>query len=75
MKLRHIIILFLPFYIFPQKTTISGKVIDRLQTPLVYANILAIPENENEAVTFAITLDDGSYKLGLSKNQTYRLPI
>jgi hypothetical protein len=51
-----------------QQIKVSGKVIDTLQTPLAYANILAIPENDNEDLRIAITEDNGSYKLDLSKN-------
>jgi hypothetical protein len=58
-----------------QQVKVSGKITDTLQNPLAYANILAIPENDNEAVRFAITEDNGSYKLGLSKNQTYNITV
>ena len=44
---------------------INGKVSDTLQNPLPYANILAIPDNDNQEVKFAITENDCSYKLGL----------
>ncbi|SFZ90017.1 hypothetical protein SAMN05428642_101694 [Flaviramulus basaltis] len=42
------------FSSFAQQVVISGKVTDTLQTPLGYANILDIPENDNEEVAFAI---------------------
>jgi uncharacterized membrane-anchored protein YitT (DUF2179 family) len=54
--------LFLSKPVYAQQIKVSGKVIDTLQTPLAYANILAIPDNDNEAVRFAITEDNGSYK-------------
>ena len=74
------IILFFYFFCknnlcYAQKIVVSGKVTDTLQTPLSYVNILAIPENDNEAVTFAITQENGTYKLGLSKNQTYNVTV
>lgn len=61
------------FYSYAQQVKVSGKVSDTLQNPLAYANILAIPESDNEDIRFAITDDYGSYNLGLSKNQTYKV--
>ncbi|OBX22509.1 outer membrane receptor protein involved in Fe transport [Gelidibacter algens] len=63
------------FSSYAQQIKVSGKVTDTLQNPLAYANILAIPKNDNEDVKFAITEENGSYKLGLSKNQTYNLTV
>ena len=54
-----------------QTITLQGKVSDSLQQPLQYANILAVPVADNIDVTFAITNQDGNYKLKLEKNQTY----
>src|SRR5690625_7281799 len=54
---------------------VSGKVTDSLQNPLAHANVLAMPEADHESVRFAITENNGSYKLGLSKNQTYTLTV
>lgn len=58
-----------------QQVKVSGKVTDSIQSPLAYANILAIPESDNESVRFAITEDNGNYNLGLSKNQTYTITV
>lgn len=58
-----------------QQVLIAGKITDTLQIPLSYANILAIPKADNQEVKFAITENDGSYKLGLAKNQTYELTV
>ncbi|WP_296383191.1 carboxypeptidase-like regulatory domain-containing protein [Winogradskyella sp.] len=60
---------------FSQSIIYSGKVTDSLKKHLPYANILAIPESDNQEVKFAITEKDGSYKLGLLKNQTYELTV
>jgi len=57
------------FQINAQEIVVIGKITDTLQNPLVYANILAIPKVNNQDVKFAITEKDGSYKLGLAKNQ------
>ncbi|WP_179333746.1 TonB-dependent receptor [Winogradskyella costae] len=53
----------------------SGKVTDTIQNPLPYANILAIPAADDQEIRFAITEKDGSYKIGLEKNQTYELTV
>jgi len=58
-----------------QQIQISGKVTDTTQNPLPYANILAIPEANDEDIRFAITETNGSYKLGLVKNQTYKIKV
>lgn len=60
---------------FAQMVTVSGKVTDTLKKPLGYANILAIPESDDHAITYAITLDDGNYKLSLAKNQVYKVTV
>lgn len=54
---------------------VSGKVTDSLQNPLAYANILAMPESKEETVRFAVTESNGSYELGLAKNQNYTLTV
>lgn len=70
------ILLFLAgFSSYSQTIIVSGKVTDTLQNPLAYANLLAIPESDNEEVRFAVTEDNGTYKLGLSKNQTYKVTV
>jgi hypothetical protein len=53
---------------YAQQILVSGKVTDSIQTPLAYANILAIPKADNQDIKFAITETDGSYELGLTKN-------
>lgn len=74
-EILKILLLTAGFSSYAQQLKVSGKVSDSLQTPLAYANILAIPQNDNEAVKFAITEENGSYKLGLSKNQTYNVTV
>ncbi len=75
LTLFYFIILLLANSIFAQNIQIQGKVTDSLQNPLPYANILAIPNVEDLEVRFAITEQDGSYKLGLVKQQTYELTV
>ncbi|WP_296311566.1 carboxypeptidase-like regulatory domain-containing protein, partial [Winogradskyella sp. UBA3174] len=62
-------------YGFAQQTLVQGKVTDSIQNPLPYANILAIPQANDQDVKFAISENDGSYKLGLVKNQTYEITV
>lgn len=70
-----ILLLFTCFSTYSQNTIVKGNVKDTLQNPLPYANILAIPSSDDQDVKFAITENDGSYKLGLVKNQTYELTV
>ncbi|MFK7832884.1 MAG: carboxypeptidase-like regulatory domain-containing protein [Winogradskyella sp.] len=58
-----------------QQILVLGKVSDTLQNPLAYANILALPQADDQDIKFAITEKDGSYKLGLAKNQTYEITV
>ena len=58
-----------------QQSKVFGKVTDSLKNHLPYANILAIPQAEDQEIKFAITEKDGSYKLSLTKNQTYELTV
>jgi hypothetical protein len=65
----------LSFQLHPQQIIVLGKITDSIQNPLPYANILAIPQANDQDVKFAISETDGSYKLGLSKNQSYELTV
>ena len=69
------IFLFISIFSYAQQVVVSGKVTDTLQNSLGYANILAIPESNTEDIRFAITEDNGNYKLGLSKNQSYKVTV
>lgn len=60
---------------FAQRTTLKGTVTDSLQKPLLYANILAFPDNDDEETAFAITDEKGNYILHLQKNVPYQLQI
>lgn len=73
--LRLILLLLVGFSSYAQTVVVSGKVTDSINNPLSYANILAIPESDSEEVRFAITEENGNYKLGLSRNQTYDITV
>jgi len=46
-----------------QKITLSGVVKDSLQNPLPYANVIAKPKDIAKNLQFAITDNNGYYKL------------
>jgi hypothetical protein len=55
---------------FSQKITLTGKVKDSLQNPLPYANVIAKPKDVSKNLQFAITDNEGYYKLLLEKGDT-----
>jgi uncharacterized lipoprotein YajG len=67
-----ILLILAGFSSYSQQITVSGKVTDTLQNPLAYANILAIPENDNEAVTFAISQEKNTNNLKETQNFTVK---
>ena len=72
------IIFYIFFYGFianAQQITLSGFVKDSLQNPLPYANVLAKPKDVSKNLKFAITDDEGFYKLKLKKGDTLTLSI
>lgn len=58
-----------------QEITLSGFVKDSLQNPLPYANVLATPKDVSKNLKFAITDDEGYYKLKLKKGDTLTVSI
>lgn len=58
-----------------QEVQLKGEVFDSLQNPLPYTNIIATPLSENQEITFAITDEQGRYKLKLPKATTHHLEI
>ncbi len=58
-----------------QQFLVQGKITDSLENPLPYANILAMPKADGQSMKFAITENNGTYKLNLVKNQIYELTI
>lgn len=53
----------------------SGKVTDTLGTPLELANIILIDSESNTLETFAMSDNQGVYKLNLKKNNNYNLQV
>lgn len=58
-----------------QTITLKGSVKDSLQNPLTYANVIAKPLDKTKNLKFAITDNDGLYRLELTKNQQYTISI
>jgi len=63
------------FYLSSQAQTLEGKVLDTLNKPLEYANVLAIPSSEKLDIRFSITDQTGNYKLILAKDSLYNIEI
>ncbi|WP_456376134.1 carboxypeptidase-like regulatory domain-containing protein [Lutibacter sp.] len=56
-----------------QTIVIKGTVKDSLQKPLTYANVIAKPQNSTINLSFAITDEQGRFKLELKKGETYTI--
>jgi len=55
------------FPISAQKVILKGFVKDSLQNPLLYANVIAKPKDVSKNLQYAITDDEGYYRLELNK--------
>ncbi len=60
---------------YSQSLNVKGIITDTLQNPLVYANILAVPNSNSEEIRFAISNEKGNYKLELSANRIYEISV
>ena len=76
-KIPILLVLTAGFFSFcdAQNIVVQGKVTDSLQTPLSYANIIAVPESDDLDIKFAITDNQGNYKLALVNNEPYELTV
>jgi hypothetical protein len=63
------------FFSVLAQVTLKGKVTDTLQSPLEYANVLAIPQTEDIEIAFSICDNKGNYQLILHKNILYHIEI
>ncbi|WP_241485251.1 carboxypeptidase regulatory-like domain-containing protein [Psychroserpens damuponensis] len=68
-------LLFNNFLLFGQNLVLSGRVVDSLNNPLAYTNILAIPDSNDQEIRFAAAENNGTFNLGLSNNQTYNVTV
>lgn len=69
------LLLLLVFKTNAQNSTLYGVVTDSLQVPLAYANVIVKPQNSSINMSFAITDDQGRYKLELLKNEQYIVSV
>ncbi|EAR13455.1 hypothetical protein PI23P_03137 [Polaribacter irgensii 23-P] len=69
------ILLLISFSVFSQKVTLSGSVKDSLQNPMPYANVIAKPKDISKNLQFAITDNEGFYRLQLAKGDTINISI
>jgi hypothetical protein len=54
--------------------TLEGKITDSLGSSLSFANVIADPKT-NVPIAFALSDNEGIYKLNLEKNQQYRITV
>lgn len=73
-KLLVILLLFAVGQSFAQ-VKISGVVKDSIGNPLELANVIAINKETNALESYAISNDQGKYKLDLKSNTTYTLQV
>ena len=74
-KLLIIFVFTISFFSYAQKVTLTGFVKDSLQNPLPYANVIAKPKDVSKNLQFAITDNDGYYKLLLEQRDTITISI
>ena len=58
-----------------QTITLKGAVKDSLQNPLAYVNVIAKPTDITKTLKFAITNDDGKYRIELDKKDSYTISV
>ena len=77
MKRTILLLFFLMFTIifYSQKVTLSGTVKDSLQNSMPYANVIAKPKDVSKNLQFAITDNEGYYKLLLQKGDSITISI
>jgi len=77
MKKKSLFVLFfiVSITLFAQKVTLSGTVKDSLQNPMPYANVIAKPKDVSKNLQFAITDNEGFYKLVVAQKDTLTISI
>jgi hypothetical protein len=74
-NLLFISILIFTTAIFSQKVTLTGFVKDSLQNPLPYANVISKPKDVSKNLQFAISDNEGYYKLILTEGDSITISI
>jgi len=75
MKKLFIILLLLAVQQSFAQIKLEGVVKDSIGNPLELANVIAINQTSNTLESYAITNDQGRYKLNLAKNTSYKIQI
>lgn len=61
--------------IFSQVIVLQGSVVDSLQNPMPYTNVIAKPKDVSKNLQFSITDNEGFYRLKLRKGDTLTISI
>ena len=75
MKKQLLLLFLFSFTIIHSQIKMSGKVTDSIGTPLELANIILIDSESNTLETFAMSDNEGNYRLSLKKNSSYNLQV
>lgn len=74
-KIALVLLILLFSKVNAQNSSLNGVVTDSLQAPLAYANVIVKPQNTSINMSFAITDEQGRYKLELIKNEQYAVSV
>ena len=74
-KLLIIFVLTISCFSYSQKVTLTGFVKDSLQNPLPYANVISKPKDVSKNLQFAISDNEGYYKLILEQGDSITISI
>ncbi len=74
-KLLIIFVLTISCFSYSQKITLTGFVRDSLQNPLPYANVISKPKDVIKNLQFAISDNEGYYKLILTEGDSITISI
>lgn len=70
-----LLLTFLSFPSYSQTKNLIGQVLDTLNQPISYANVVAVNQTTQKIGAFAITNGDGRFKLALTPGAEYLLRI
>jgi len=74
-KLLLIFVFTISCFSYAQKVTLTGFVKDSLQNPLPYANVISKPKDVSKNLQFAISDNEGYYKLILTEGDSITISI
>lgn len=74
-KYQVLVFFFISTSIFSQKIILKGNVKDNQNRPLSYANVIAKPKNISKKMKFAITDEEGYYRLFFNQGDTVTISI